>query len=142
MLSDAAKFLAILLVAASTASFGCQDADPIPSPKGFGGSCATADQCASGFCAPNHQCCAASESNNASCSAISAVCQKVTGACGLPDGSTVCTTDGQCASGRCKERGFCVGKAGATVECTDDDVVCADSAGCKFGFACEPLTTP
>jgi hypothetical protein len=107
------------------------------SPKGFGGSCATADQCASGFCAPNHQCCAATETNNDNCFTSGTICQKSTGACGFSDGST-CTMSSQCASRNCKYRGFCTGKVGGTVECTNDDGVCVDPTGCKFSSKCEP----
>lgn len=56
---------------------------------------------------------------------------------GLPDGA-MCTTHDQCASRRCKERGHCLGKAGGTIECTDDDGVCADPfAGCRYELKCE-----
>ncbi len=56
---------------------------------------------------------------------------------GLPDGAT-CTVDGECASGRCKERGHCAGKLGVTIECTEDDGACADPfAGCMYEFRCE-----
>ena len=119
MLSDTRKILALVLVMISV---GCHEAQ---SPKGFGETCTQANGCASGFCAANGQCCAAGESSNVGCG-VGTVCQKLTGACGLPDGSTTCKADSECAPRRCKERGFCAGKAGPTVECTDDDAVCAD----------------
>jgi hypothetical protein len=107
-------------------------------PRSFGDSCSSADQCVSNFCAPNHQCCAAAETNNDRCFTSGTICQRMTGACGFPDGNA-CTLASECASRNCKQRGFCAGRSGGIVECTNDDGVCADSAaGCKFSGKCEP----